>query len=245
MAFLGSADLLPGASDCELLRDGLLAQPSSTVSSLAFVAAGIVIAAMAWRGHGWRTRSMVFAGCMVATGLGSVAYHGPQPPGAELMHDLSITFLLLLIALHDIDLLAPRCRPVLFTFAAVAISLTGGALLAPVLASLATDALVLVILVAEVLIRQRGLRRARTEQRRILVALCVVVVIAACLFALGRSDSPACDPTSPLQLHAAWHVAAAGAFSIWWWLALAKQPAPKGVGNTQVVVGDLDQAEAG
>jgi len=41
------------------------------------------------RGRGWRTRSLVFAGCLVATGLGSVAYHGPQPPGAELMHDLS------------------------------------------------------------------------------------------------------------------------------------------------------------
>lgn len=226
MALLASTVLPPGASDCELLRDGLLAQPANAISSLAFVVVGIAIAVLAARGHGDRKPSVVLAGCLVITGLGSVAYHGPQPAGAELMHDLSIVFVLALIALHDISLLLPGFRRVLLALTAFAIVLTGAAVLAPVLAALAADVLVPIVIAAEVLVYQRGLRpQSRREQRRKLAAVSVALCIAGGLFLLGRTGSPACDPMSLLQPHAGWHVAAAGVFALWWWLALAAKPA--------------------
>jgi hypothetical protein len=74
-----------GASDCEALRDGWLGQPVNTLSSLAYVAAGVYVL----RRGGPRTPALVLA----SVGIGSVLYHGPMPPGAELVHDGSIVAL--------------------------------------------------------------------------------------------------------------------------------------------------------
>jgi len=139
----------------------LLTQPANTISSLAFVVVGGVIAVLALRGRGWRTRSLVLAGCLVATGLGSVTYHGPQPPGAELVHDLSIVFVLALIALHDFSLLESPFRRVVPSLVVFASGLTGAALFAPVLAPLAAGFPVLAVIGMEVLVYRRGLRPIR------------------------------------------------------------------------------------
>ena len=77
-----------GSSDCERIADGALAQPVLTLTSLAYVAAGI---AVLW----WATRLRApLAGAagvaLVAVGAGSFAYHGPQPSWAELAHDWPI-----------------------------------------------------------------------------------------------------------------------------------------------------------
>jgi len=200
-----------------------MAQPANTISSLAFVVVGLAIAVLALRGRGWRSRSMVFAGCLVATGLGSVAYHGPQPSGAELMHDLSIVFVLALIALHDLSLLLPRFRWVLPGLAVFAIAVTGAAVFAPVLAPLAADVLVLTVIVMEVLVYRRGLHpQSKREKQRLL--LVIALLVAGGLFISGRTDGPSCYPMSVLQPHAGWHVTAALVFGIWWWLALAASP---------------------
>ena len=85
-----------GCSDCERLRNGLLAQPVNALTSLAFVgAAGLVLARCG--GPGARRREVVAYSTMLAlVGAGSVAFHGPQPPGAKAMHDLPIPMLLAL-----------------------------------------------------------------------------------------------------------------------------------------------------
>ena len=75
-----------GASDCEALRVGWLAQPANTVSSLAYVVAA---AAVLWRGG-----PRVPAVALGIVGLGSVLYHGPMSPGAETVHDGSILAML-------------------------------------------------------------------------------------------------------------------------------------------------------
>jgi hypothetical protein len=86
----GSADRL-GASDCERLRDGWLAQPVNAMTSLAYVAAGGVVGARALRSPGGTDpAAMLYAAGLGLVGLGSVAFHGPQPPGARLAHDLPI-----------------------------------------------------------------------------------------------------------------------------------------------------------
>jgi len=48
----------------------------------------------------------------------------------------------------------------------------------------------------------------------------MTLLIAVVLFILGRTGGPACHPASLLQPHVGWHVAAAIAFGIWWWLAM-------------------------
>src|SRR5690606_43658 len=75
-----------GASDCEALRVGWLAQPANTVSSLAYVVAA---AAVLWRGG-----PRVPAVALGIVGLGSVLYHGPMSPGAETVHGGSILAML-------------------------------------------------------------------------------------------------------------------------------------------------------
>jgi hypothetical protein len=74
-----------GASDCEALRDGWLAQPVNTLSSVAYLVAGAYVL----RRGGPRLPALALA----AVGVGSVLYHGPMTPGAGLAHDGSIVAL--------------------------------------------------------------------------------------------------------------------------------------------------------
>jgi hypothetical protein len=71
-----------GGSDCEAVRDAVLAQPVNSLSSLAYVAAG------AWVLR--RGGPVAPAVALAAVGAGSVLYHGPMTAGAELAHDGSI-----------------------------------------------------------------------------------------------------------------------------------------------------------
>lgn len=80
-----------GESDCEFLGDGAFAQPVNTVTSLAYVVVGAWIAVTGVRNGGRRSRTAVtFGALLVAVGVGSVAFHGPQPSGARLLHDVPI-----------------------------------------------------------------------------------------------------------------------------------------------------------
>lgn len=99
-----------GGADCERLRSGWLAQPANAVSSLAYVGVGVWLL--------WRARSpgshrgvLLAAGAaMVAVGLGSFAYHGPQPGWASAAHDASIVALAVTLVSVHVWLL-PRARP--------------------------------------------------------------------------------------------------------------------------------------
>jgi hypothetical protein len=79
-----------GASDCEALREGMIAQPAATISSLAFVGAAAWLAARLPQDPRERRQALGYAVLVAAVGLGSVAYHGPQPAGAKVAHDLPI-----------------------------------------------------------------------------------------------------------------------------------------------------------
>ena len=97
-----------GGADCERLRSGWLAQPANAVSSLTYVAVG---AGLLWRSRtsGLRRRGLAAAGvAMVAVGLGSFAYHGPQPGWAHLAHNASIMGLAFVMVGDHIRLLARR-----------------------------------------------------------------------------------------------------------------------------------------
>ena len=86
-----------GGSDCEALLDGLLAQPTNALTSVAFVVAGVVV----WVRIPPQRRvgaGGVYAVLLGFVGIGSIPYHGPQPPGSKFLHDAPIPMLLVLIA---------------------------------------------------------------------------------------------------------------------------------------------------
>ena len=91
-----------GASDCERVADGLLAQPVNAITSLGFVLAGGVIIARALRAPQRRVEPLVFGASVVAMGLGSALYHGPQPSHAEAVHDLSILAVLSQVSFFEV-----------------------------------------------------------------------------------------------------------------------------------------------
>lgn len=86
-----------GCTDCERLREGPVAQPVNTATSLAFVAAGGAVL-VRQRRSARRTEVAAFAALLGLVGAGSVAFHGPQPRGAKAMHDWPIAGLLALTA---------------------------------------------------------------------------------------------------------------------------------------------------
>jgi hypothetical protein len=80
-----------GGSDCEQVLAGLLTQPINALSSLAFIPAGVLTIVAAMRATGrLRLHLAVFAGALIGVGVGSFAYHGPQPTWAGPAHDGSI-----------------------------------------------------------------------------------------------------------------------------------------------------------
>lgn len=92
-----------GGSDCEQALAGLLAQPINALSSLAFIPAGVLTVVAARRATGRpRLQLIAYAVLLIAVGVGSFAYHGPQPAWAGRGHDgsiiLALVFAILLVA---------------------------------------------------------------------------------------------------------------------------------------------------
>jgi hypothetical protein len=77
-------------SDCERLRSGWLAQPANTVSCAAFLAVACWLLAGAAISGGQRRLLLSGAMALMAVGVGSSAYHGPQPGWADPVHSGSV-----------------------------------------------------------------------------------------------------------------------------------------------------------
>jgi hypothetical protein len=103
----GSPRASLGAADCEAVSEGFLAQPVAALSSLAFVGAAVWLARRRPAAGPERRAATAYAGLLGLVGLGSVAYHGPQWQGAELLHDGPIA---LVVAMGAVVPLARRLR---------------------------------------------------------------------------------------------------------------------------------------
>lgn len=79
-----------GGTDCERIGAGWLAQPANAVSSLAYVAVAGWLLRDARGPENDRMVLVSSAAALAAVGAGSLAYHGPQPGWAPLVHDGSI-----------------------------------------------------------------------------------------------------------------------------------------------------------
>jgi hypothetical protein len=178
--------------DCEAIVDAFWGQPANSATALAFVIGGLIVivrSELTWVGI-----------ASIATGLGSFLFHGPMPPLSEWVHDLTLAWLLLVIAGVGRPWEKWTRLPGLAAVAAIC-AIPGAA--DPFAGVLAVVAVVLVV-VAD--------RSART------IGPMVLLGVAAVLGRLGATGGPLCDPDAIFQPHAVWHLSAATAVT-WWALA--------------------------
>ncbi|WP_342660877.1 hypothetical protein [Rhodococcus ruber] len=191
------------ANACELYRGtGLVGQPAATVSSLAFVVAGLAV--LARRG----TASVTYGLLVVAVGAGSLVAHGPNPPWQAYAHDLPLATLLAYVAVDAAsDRFGSRLSPWWWRVVPL--------LMVPVVAagpSVSTGVQALLAVVAVGLALDRA--RTRPDLRRSTIVAALLLASGAVLGTLGDRTS-LCRPSSILQGHALWHLlAAAGLFRL-------------------------------
>lgn len=225
-----------GQSDCERLLDGaFLAQPVNAVSSLAYVAAGLwVIAQARTRDGGERTTQIAFGAAVLAVGIGSVAFHGPQPPGARWVHDLAIVAVFAVVVGRATAGLLARPERASLTTGAVLVATAGLLMAVRPDAGLPLTGLVAVVGIGgEAWLHRTTRRKDRHLARAImrppataggLGAAAALVAAGAFVNAMGRTGAPWCDPTSLVQPHAVWHVLTALALGVYGRAAFASDP---------------------
>jgi hypothetical protein len=205
---------------CEYARSGLLREPANTVSNLAFVASGLV---MAWqaeregrrkRGNPFTQRPLLvflFSAFSIFLGFGSAALHGSE---TKLGGDLDLLgmyfvagFMLAYAARRCFDwswsaFVAAFMLAVLFCKAAGLYAQVD----VPIVDYTGSAAFALLIVLAAVLELINTLsRKVRREDKwGVYAVLCFVAAFA--IWSLGRNDDPFCDPASWLQPHALWHL---------------------------------------
>lgn len=203
-----SADPPLGASDCERLRDGVIAQPANTLSAGTLALSGLWIA----RRNRHRRHAPLVGAVVAAAGLGSVAYHGPGGRAAGWAHDTSIAAMLGLITLEDVREVRPDLSGAATLAYATAVVGIGVLLAAwPHTIRQVTALLAGAAVVAE--ISARRLARDGTGQaHRTAEALMAAALVA---YAAGRTESRACRPDSWIQPHGLWHTLSGAAMAAW------------------------------
>lgn len=182
------------AADCETIGAGFLGQPVNSLTTLAFLVAGAVLVGLRpdrkWAGI-----------ALAATGLGSFLFHGPMPAGGEWAHDVTLAWLITIVAGLDSRWERLTRLPALLALAVVF-----------ALFPVAADPVAVLITVVAVLTLLR-----RDRSRWILSPLLLLAVVAI-YGRLGATGGPLCDPGSVFQPHAVWHLGAALSGA---WLVLA------------------------
>lgn len=105
------AERVLATSDCERCRPGFVTQPANTVSSLAYVAAGMAMLRHSDRTDPERSTERALAWATIAAGAGSAAYHGPGGSVSRYAHDAGLIAMLGFIALSDAERLAGEPVP--------------------------------------------------------------------------------------------------------------------------------------
>lgn len=183
---------------CERLRPGLLSEPASAVSSLVYLGAAALC----------RPAPPAYVALVAGLGVGSFVQHGPNPPGADLVHDLPLAGTLAFVAADCAADLSGRPRAALW-WAAPTLALVPLVVRAP----RAADTVQAGMATAAVLLALARARRRPGSRRRIGWALAVLGV-GATIGTLSQGGGPLCDPESLLQGHAAWHVLSATALVV-------------------------------
>jgi len=176
-------------ADCERILAGWLGQPVNSLTSFAFVVAGV---------HVWRRSHRLVGLASVATGVGSFLFHGPMPPGAEWAHDVSLAWLLVTVATAGTRWERLGGAP---SLAVVGLGLAVVPAAGDPLGALAAAGAI-----GSVLWRDRS---------RSTVTALGILCIAAAIGRLSATGGPLCVPDSIVQGHGLWHLGAALSIALW------------------------------
>lgn len=177
-------------ADCELVTHVFFGQAVNSVTTAAFIVAGIFV--------GRRDRLRWVGAALVATGIGSFLFHGPMTEGSEWAHDVSLTWLILTIAGLGSRWEAWTRVPGLL---AIGVTFIAAPQIAdPIAAALTIAALAVII---------------RTDHSAASLASLGILGAVAGLGRLGSTGGPLCVPGSLWQWHGLWHVGAAAVVA-WW-----------------------------
>lgn len=211
---------LLATSDCETCRDGWISQPVNTVSSLAYVATGALLARDAQRlPPDARRATRVLAGTIAAAGLGSVAYHGPGGRLSRWAHDATLVAASGLLAQRDLALAFDRPPPGPAALAVVPVAAMAAC--SPRTSAATQMGVGAVAIGAAVARRVHEADQAPPSVPVDHSALGATWAVGAALHVAGRTGGPLCRPGSRWQAHAAWHVLSA----VGLWLGARPGPA--------------------
>ncbi|MGB0111881.1 MAG: 1-acyl-sn-glycerol-3-phosphate acyltransferase [Ilumatobacteraceae bacterium] len=194
-----SAEIEPTA-DCEFRDDWQLEQDANAWSSMAYVAAGIVLIWEIRRARlplaAWGIVVM-----LIAEGFGSFLYHGAASDVGQFLHDVPLIGALAFVAgWHVGRLFGAADRGSLIGLALGIVVSSAIWAWAPGATNLGVGVAVAVIVVASFVARRRSLAGVWNQP------MLLLGVIAILTWALGTPDSPLCDAESWLQPHSFWHV---------------------------------------
>lgn len=187
---------------------GPLVEPVAAVTSLAFVVAGVVVAARARRRRHDVGSLTGYALLVAGIGVGSVVQHGPRPPWQDPVHDLPLLATLTFVAADAAAGLWGR-RRVWWWWAVPTVALLPVIVLAPRAGDLAQVG----VAAAAVVLSLLRARAVPATQVRTLAATALLAVGGA-VGGLSRADGPLCVPGSLWDGHSVWHVLAASALVV-------------------------------
>jgi hypothetical protein len=186
--------------DCERRDDWFFEQDVNAWSSLAYVAAGVVLLVELTRRR-LPAAMFALAIALVAEGVGSLLYHGAAGDVSQFLHDVPLIGALGFVAGWHVGRLFDAADR--GSLAGMAIGVVGAGVLwaiAPGATNATVVMAVVIIVVASLAARRRHLAGVWS------VPLLALGAVAVAMWALGSVDSPTCDPDAWYQPHALWHV---------------------------------------
>jgi hypothetical protein len=221
---------LPGGNCyCETTHsagEAVIRQPSNTWSNVAAVLSGLLILAFADRVRAGRTefdprRNPMLSGGFYAVsygavvlflGPGSMAFHASLTRFGGWLDTLSMILFITFVLLYDVARILGYHNRLVFAGAYIGVNVVLGLITWIVSGSgVAVFAAGVALAVClEVAIALRGIGGVRRPLFPWLAAGLTVFAAALLIWRLSWTGAPLCDPHSPLQGHALWHVAAEG-----------------------------------
>jgi hypothetical protein len=201
---------MPDLCFCEAIRDGVVRQPSNTLSSLAFVVVALLLlrertGAAAGPAPAYRT---VYITTLIIIGLGSAFYHASLTLAGQFIDVMGMYFIGTFVALYAFGRLRHlEPRVVAVSYVLVNAGLAWILLVVPALRRYAFAVIILLGLVLEHAARNKSGNAAGLER---LWYAAGWIAIGFVIWTLDITRV-VCSPHSLLQGHAVWHVLGAAA----------------------------------
>ncbi|HWJ99229.1 MAG TPA: ceramidase domain-containing protein [Xanthobacteraceae bacterium] len=205
---------------CEYARSGLLREPANTVSNLAFVVSGLIMAWQAERDFRHKRSNpfaqkpllvFLFSAFSIFLGFGSAALHGSETDLGGELDLLGMYFTAAFMVAHAVRRFfgwSWSAFVTVFLFGVLFCKAAGlySQIAVPVVSYTGSAAFALLIVIATAFEVANSLTQKVRREDKWGVYAAISFVVAFAIWNLGRNDHPSCDPVSWLQPHAIWHL---------------------------------------